>query len=356
MAAHPVEKSEAPTWILNGASVHVEAARTEIVRISAEFGVQVHVVVARGDQLSPSAARALSENRQTLVAGGGDGTVNAVAGVLVGTNTALGVLPIGTLNHFAKDLGIPLGLEAAVRNIFTGQVIKVDVGEVNGRVFVNNSGVGLYPHIVRQREEEQRHGHVKWVAFLLAVGSVLRRYSRLRVRLHMDEAEALARVTPFLFVGNNRYEIAGLEIGKRASLDSGQLWVCMAPRTGRRNLVRMALRALMGRVTDHELNAVEVEEIWVQTETRWVNVSTDGEVGVMTAPLHYRTRPRALGVVVPARNGQRLLADNSAADRLHQRLEGDRPVVVDFGNNGRLSGSQFSGNLFSELGVGTFIG
>ena len=112
----------------------------------------------------------------------------------------------------------------------------------------------------------------------------------------------------------------------------------------------------MGRVTDHELNAVEVEEIWVQTETRWVNVSTDGEVGVMTAPLHYRTRPRALGVVVPARNGQRLLADNSAADRLHQRLEGDRPVVVDFGNNGCLSGSQFSGNLFSELGVGTFIG
>ena len=223
MAAHPVEKSEGPTWILNGASVHVEAARTEIVRISAEFGVQAHIVVARsGDEISPSAARALGEKRRTVVAGGGDGTVNAVAGSLVGTDTALGVLPIGTLNHFAKDLGIPLGLEAAVRNIFTGQVIKVDVGEVNGRVFVNNSGVGLYPHIVRQREEEQRHGHVKWVAFLLAVGSVLRRYSRLRVRLHMDEAEALARVTPFLFVGNNRYEIAGLEIGKRASLDSGR--------------------------------------------------------------------------------------------------------------------------------------
>src|SRR5271157_4050445 len=73
--------------------------------------------------------RALGENRQPVVAGGGDGTVNAVAGALVGTNTALGVLPIGTLNHFAKDLGVPLGLEAAVRNVFTGQVTKVDVGE-----------------------------------------------------------------------------------------------------------------------------------------------------------------------------------------------------------------------------------
>jgi diacylglycerol kinase family enzyme len=259
-------------------------------------------VARRGDELSPSAARALAEGSQPVVAGGDDGTINAVASALVDTDTALGVLPIGTLNHFAKDVGIPLDLEAAVRNVFTGHVIKVDVGEVNGHVFVNNSGIGLYPHIVRQREEQQRHGHVKWVAFLLAVGSVLRRYSRLRVRVHMDEAEALARVTPFLFVGNNRYEVAGLEIGRRTSLDSGRLWVCTAPRTGRRNLARMALRALRGRVTDHELNAVELEEIWVQTGTPRINVSTDGEVTILDAPLHYRIRPRALGVVVPVRN------------------------------------------------------
>jgi diacylglycerol kinase family enzyme len=268
MSSHPFDKSVRPTCILNGASVHAEAARALVARISGEFGVPRHIVVTRsGDQLAPLAASAIAEGSQPVVAGGGDGTINAVAGALVGTNTALGVLPIGTLNHFAKDVGIPLDLEAAVRNVFTGQVVKVDVGEVNGRVFVNNSGIGLYPHIVRQREEQQRHGHVKWVAFVLAVGSVLRRYSRLRVRVHMDEAEALARVTPFLFVGNNRYEVAGLEIGRRTRLDSGRLWVCTAPRTGRRNLMRMALRALTGRVTDHELNAFELEEIWVQTGT-----------------------------------------------------------------------------------------
>jgi diacylglycerol kinase family enzyme len=338
MASHSPEKSAGPTCILNGASVHVEAARAHIARISLEFGMQAQIVVARsGAELSPLAARAVAENRRPVVAGGGDGTVNAVAGAVAGTDTALGVLPMGTLNHFAKDVGVPLGLEAAVRNLFTGQVTKVDVGEVNGRVFVNNSGVGLYPHIVRQREEEQHHGHVKWVAFVLAVGSVLRRYSRLRVRLHMDEAEALARVTPLLFVGNNRYEVAGLEIGRRTSLNSGQLWVCMAPRAGRRNLVRMALRALTGRVTDHELNAFEVEEIWVQTGTRWVNVSTDGEVSIMNAPLHYRIRPHALGVVVPARRGEKLLADHDAADRFHQLLEGDHPVVVDLGHDSRLA-------------------
>src|SRR5579864_5004172 len=88
------------------------------------------IVTKRGDEVSSLAARALSEGRQPVVAGGGDGTVNAAAGQLVGTETPLGVLPMGTLNHFAKDVGIPLRLEQAVHNLFTGQIRKVDVGEV----------------------------------------------------------------------------------------------------------------------------------------------------------------------------------------------------------------------------------
>jgi diacylglycerol kinase family enzyme len=191
-----------------------------------------------------------------VVAGGGDGTVSAVAGALVGTDAALGVLPMGTLNHFAKDVGIPLNLEAAVRNIFTGQIANVDVGEVNGRVFVNNSGIGFYPHFVRQREEQERHGHVKRVAFMLALRSVVRRYLRLLMKVHMDRAEALEHITPFLFVGNNRYQTAGLEIGTRSSLDSGHLWVCTAPRTGHQNFMHVALRTLVGHETDQELNAL----------------------------------------------------------------------------------------------------
>jgi len=293
------DRGAGPTCILNRASSRVEAAREHLTRIAGLFGVRAHIAVASGEELVPLAARAAAEHKWAVVAGGGDGTINAVAGALVGTNSALGILPIGTLNHFAKDAGIPLGLEAAVRNIFTGHVIKVDVGEVNGRVFVNNSGIGLYPRIVRQREQEQRKGHVKSVAFVLAVGSVLRRYSEFSVKLRTAEAQAQAHQTPFVFVGNNRYEISGLEIGKRMSLISGHLWACMAPSTGRRNLVRMALRTLRGHVSDHELHAVEAQEIWIQTEDSPINVSTDGEVSAMDAPLHYRVRPRALRVIVP---------------------------------------------------------
>ena len=130
-----------PTCILNGKSVHLQVALMHIARISGEIGVEAQVVVTkRGDDISSLAAHALAERRRPVVAGGGDGTVNAVAGKLAGTDTALGVLPMGTLNHFAKDIGIPLNLEAAVYNLFTGKIRKVDVGEVNGRVFVNNSG------------------------------------------------------------------------------------------------------------------------------------------------------------------------------------------------------------------------
>src|SRR5208337_1104023 len=275
-----------PAFILNGKSARLDAARAEIARIANEFGVQAATIVTRhGDDISSLAARAAGEGRGPVVAGGGDGTVSAVAGAVAGTETALGILPMGTLNHFAKDAGIPLNLEAAVRNAFSGPRATVDVGEVNGRVFVNNSGIGFYPHFVRQREEEERHGHVKSAAFILALRSVVRRYFRLRMKVHMDKAEALEHVTPFLFVGNNRYEISGLEVGKRSRLDSGRLWVCTAPKTGRLDFLRVALRTLVGLETDEDLNAFETEELSVDPGTPRVSVSTDGEVGLMEAPL-----------------------------------------------------------------------
>jgi diacylglycerol kinase family enzyme len=299
MVSQPVA-TLSPACVLNGKSVHLQAVLSHIQRVSDEYGVKTQVIVTkRGDDVPSLAARALSEGRHPVVAGGGDGTINALAGKLAGADTALGVLPMGTLNHFAKDVGIPLDLHAAVRNLFTGQPTKVDVGDVNGRVFVNNSGVGFYPHFVRQREEQEKHGHVKRVAFMLALKALVRRYLRLRIKVHMDQTEALEHVTPFLFVGNNSYQISGSHLGERSKMDSGQLWVCTAPGSGRRNVIPIAMRTLLGIATDQELNIFETEELWVQPGTARVNVSTDGEVSIMDAPLHYRIRPHALGVVVP---------------------------------------------------------
>ncbi|MGB8507422.1 MAG: diacylglycerol kinase family protein, partial [Pyrinomonadaceae bacterium] len=219
----------------------------------------------------------------------------------------LGVLPLGTLNHFAKDLGIPLTLADAARNVGSGRTTRVDVGEVNGHIFINNSSLGLYPRIVRRREKlQQRLGGRggKWPAFLWAALSVLRRYPFLNVRLSADGGE-IARRTPFVFVGNNEYRMEGFQIGGRACLDAGRLSLYVTHRTGRWGLLRLALRALFGRLREaKDFDAVCAVEIFVETHRpKHIPVAIDGEVMALTTPLHYRVRPGALRVIVPVATG-----------------------------------------------------
>src|SRR5580704_6995821 len=134
-----------------------------------ENGLDAGIVeVAKGTDITALAMRLLRDGSHTLVAGGGDGTVSSVAAAVVQTQALLGILPLGTLNHFAKDLKLPLNLAGAVRTLKTGTVRSVDVAEVNGRAFINNSGLGLYASLVTQREKRQRLGQPKWIAFFWA--------------------------------------------------------------------------------------------------------------------------------------------------------------------------------------------
>jgi diacylglycerol kinase family enzyme len=235
-----------------------------------------------------------------VVAGGGDGTINTVASILVGSNIALGVLPLGTLNHFAKDLNIPLELEAATHNIIAGHAIQIDVGEVNGRIFLNNSSLGLYPTMVIHREKQQeRLGRRKWPAFVWATLTMLRRYPFMNVRLSTNDQELIRR-TPFVFIGNNEYLMDGFNIGVRGCLDAGQLSLYVPHRTGRLGLLRLALRALFGRLREaKDFDALCTKSISIETHRKRLHVAIDGEVTLMDTPLHYRVRPGALRVIVP---------------------------------------------------------
>lgn len=124
---------------------------------------------AEGGQIRRYTEEALQRGCMIVVAGGGDGTISTVASVLAGTDAVLGVLPLGTLNHFAKDLGLPLDLNEAVATIIEGHVAQVDIGELNGRTFINNSSLGLYPKLVSHRDAHQRLGRSKWWAFFRAM-------------------------------------------------------------------------------------------------------------------------------------------------------------------------------------------
>jgi diacylglycerol kinase family enzyme len=276
------------------------------VRVAQLFeaaGVDVQIVQLQSGAQTPDAARAaVSHGAAAVVAGGGDGTVSSVASVLVGGTIPLGVLPLGTLNHFAKDAGIPQDLDGAVATIAAAHLTRVDVGEVNGRTFINNSSIGVYPDIVVERETLRKQGHLKWTAFALATARILRRYRGLVVGLTADEATERAR-TAFLFVGNNEYQVDGLNLGGRTRLDGGQLFAYIAPRVHARQLPKLLALALAGRArAQYALESFATTELHVHTPGRHrLRVALDGEVTVMTRPLRYRIRPQSLRVIVPAR-------------------------------------------------------
>ncbi len=253
-----------------------------------------------GKDLTALAQEAAAGEGDLVVAGGGDGTISAVAGALAGTGKTLGVLPLGTLNHFAKDLKIPLELADAVATIIQGRMEEVDVAEVNGRVFINNSSLGLYPKIVKDRETQQeRLARGKWPSFVWATLRALHRFPFLNLRLTVDGAE-MQRRTAFLFVGNNEYEITGFQLGARSCMNAGNLGLYLTHRTGRFGLFLLAFRALFGRIKQaSDFEAFCVTEATIETRRRHILVATDGEVTQMRTPLLYRARPRALRVMLP---------------------------------------------------------
>lgn len=250
------------------------------------------------------AARHASARASIVVAGGGDGTVSSVAAGIFESPAALGILPLGTRNHFAKDLGIPVDLRKAVAVIAAGHIAHVDVGQVNDRIFLNNSSIGVYPSIVDAREELRRQGRRNWVATAIATVRVLRRYRGMTVRIDVDGQRRVWR-TPFVFVGNNEYAIDGIRIGGRARLDQGRVYVYLAPRVRAHELPLLFAKALIGRARQSDgFEIVPATELWIDpagSRSQRMRVALDGEVSRMRTPLHYRTHPKALPVVLPER-------------------------------------------------------
>ena len=266
----------------------------------ATAGVTADIVVLEPGQNPADAARKASAQAAIVVAAGGDGTVSGVAAGILDSRAALGVLPLGTLNHFAKDLGIPLALPEAVAVLAAGHIDQVDAARVNDRVFVNNVSIGVYPDIVVAREDLRRHGHSKWIAMAIAMVRVLGRSSRVTVNISVD-GHARTWRTPFVVVANNEYAIDGLGLGARGSLNAGKLFVYLSPRSRVRDLPLLMATALVGRAArSGAFEIVSASQVQVDTRTGGrIRVAIDGEVTSMTTPLRCDACPGALRVVRP---------------------------------------------------------
>jgi diacylglycerol kinase family enzyme len=267
-------------------------------------GLDAEIELAQGDAIAKTAARAVEHAKagelDAVVAGGGDGTIRCVAAALAGSGIPLGVLPLGTRNHFARALNLPLDLEGAVAVIGQRQTAQVDAGEVNGRLFINNASLGLYPFLVLDRERRQSaHGLGKWVAAALASVRMLWRFPIRRLIVSI-EGEARPHRTPLLFVGNNRYDLRLPEFGERDHLNRGELWICISKSESRIGLIGLALRTVLGLGDPaRDLETHNAHSAEIRSHSSRLPIAYDGEVEIMRQPLRFRTRPRALTVLVP---------------------------------------------------------
>jgi diacylglycerol kinase family enzyme len=251
-----------------------------------DYAVRCQAIAERGDPL--------------LVVGGGDGTISAAASALAGTDTSLGILPLGTLNHFARDLGIPNALDAAAQLIAERTEHRVDVAEMNGRVFINNSAIGLYPLMVVDRDLQRRRlGRSKRLAMMVASARTLARFGHQRLTLTANDRQARLD-TPLLFVGNNDYRLDLGAPGRRESLEDGRLCVLVMRKKTRRGLMAAIVRALFNRTrADDMVRLDDVDRLRVDSRRAKLPVSLDGEVVRAEPPLDYRIRKKALRVIAP---------------------------------------------------------
>ncbi|HEV7484265.1 MAG TPA: YegS/Rv2252/BmrU family lipid kinase [Thermoanaerobaculia bacterium] len=241
----------------------------------------------------------LREGRRLFVAAGGDGTINTVIQPLINTDAILGVIPVGTYNHFAKDLGIPLAWRDALEAVINGETKPIDTARINDRFFVNNISMGLYPELVARREEKGRD-YPRWKARLYAAYATLKKFPHVAVTLDTENHHEVIR-THVLMISNNSYDLSrlGIEAPRRA-LEEGRLSVYWLPRVPRLALTSFVAHYLAGRV--HEapgFRSFRTSRVKIQSSKSHLHLGIDGEVVTMNTPLVITIVPQSLSVKVP---------------------------------------------------------
>ena len=255
--------------------------RGEVAAALSAAGVSAKVEAVDGDAIRERAEAVIEAGARLVIVGGGDGSVSSAAQALAGTNATLGILPLGTLNHLAR-----------------GHSRRIDVADVNGRIFVNNAAIGIYPLMVVDREaQQQRLGRSKRLAMLVASLRTLLRFHHQRLKLSVDGGDARVD-TPLLFVGNNDYRLSFPGAGKRERIDQGKLCVFVLRKKGVPGFLAATARALLGIPRPDDMVRLDgVERLTVDSARSAITLAIDGETVTLKPPLEFRIRPGALRVI-----------------------------------------------------------
>jgi diacylglycerol kinase family enzyme len=272
------------------------AAMDAIGSAFAAVGASPRIDCAEGPEI-PEAIRRAAERADIVAVGGGDGTLRSAAGVLAHGFAAMGVLPLGTFNHFAKDLGIPADLAEAARTIVSAPPKPLDIAAVNGNIFINHAAMGAYPHMVERRERLRTgQGLGKFPAMAIAMLDTFRDYRTFGLRIRIGDATRTRR-SPFLFVANNTYILGAYGLERHEGRD--KLTLLVAHDAGRWPLFRMGIKALFGRLGRDAYDTFIFERAVVESRQRRLLVELDGEIEALKPPLEFKLLPGALRVIRP---------------------------------------------------------
>lgn len=302
-----------PPWVvvINAASGRQEGeAIAQLIRDAlSQAGCQSSIrLVSHAEEISviaEQAARQARERRGVLVGVGGDGTLSAVAAAAIRAGAVFSAVPGGTFNYFGRSHGFPEEPEAAIQAVLHGRLRAVQVGQVNGRIFLVNASFGLYPQLLEDREAfKQQWGRSRPAAWGAALLTLCGRHRLHRLHLQMGEQEQVMLAST-VFVGNNRLQFEHMGLPEASVVDEGRLLGLVLRPVGRLGLVRLALQGAMGRLAD----ADEIERRvfrclsvapggWWRRRT--VKVAMDGEQHRMRSPLVFDVSPRPLWLLAPA--------------------------------------------------------
>lgn len=244
--------------------------------------------------------KSVDEN-DIIVAAGGDGTLRTVAEVLRGSKASFAAIPTGTFNYFARSHGLPLDPEAAIRIALTEKAQPVQLGEINGRVFVINASLGLYARSIEEREAKRKvFGRFRFVSLVSTLNTLLSRHRNLHV--HIDGAPEIERLkTPLIFVGNNALQLENLKLKVAGCIDQHKLAVLLLKPVSRLAMARVLWRGLTKTLTHEEkLISFCADEMTIETKIKQQTVALDGEMFEMKSPYTVRVLKDAVKLVKPA--------------------------------------------------------
>ena len=295
-------------FVINAAAGSSDAeTKRAIIETALQFaGRRGDVLFSRPDELALVAHRAATQAKAThtaVVAVGGDGTINTVAQAAHAMGCAMGVVPQGTFNYFARTHGIPSDPAEAVQLLLSCRPLPVQVAAVNDRVFLVNASLGLYPELLEEREAyKARFGRSRWVAFWAASATLLRAQRKLRLSIEQGAVTRELR-TLTLFVGNNRLQLEQVGVHAENNVPKvstvGHITAVMLRPIGTLAMIRLMLRGAMGTLGEApSIEHFEFERMLVRPTLapgrRGVKVAFDGEVARMRAPLNFRVLAKPL--------------------------------------------------------------